>query len=89
MRRPYKAITKDTIARWVKNGMEAAGIDTNRFKPHSIRAASTSAAVKAKVPLQTILNTAGWSSCKTFAKFYNKPVEGVNYGKSLLNASRK
>ena len=52
--------------------MEAAGIDTSIFHPHSTRAAATSKAKEACVPIQEILDTAGLSS-KTFDRFYNKP----------------
>ena len=51
-----------------------SGIDTLRFKPHSTRAASTSAASNASVSLDDILHTAEWSSESTFAKFHNKPI---------------
>ena len=44
----------------------------SRFKPHSIRASSTSAAALAKVLLDTILWTADWSGHCTFAKYYKK-----------------
>jgi hypothetical protein len=50
-----------------------AGVDTNIFHPHSTRAAATSKAKAARVPIQEILNTAGWSSSRTFDQFYNKP----------------
>ena len=72
--KPYAPITKDTLARWVKSVMSSAGIDTSIFTPHSLRAASTSAAARNKVPLDTILATAGWSKESTFRKFYNKPI---------------
>ena len=51
---------------------------TLRFKPHSTRAASTSAASNASVSLDDTLHTAGWSSASTFAKFYNKPIVKEN-----------
>ena len=54
--------------------MSSAGIDTKKFRPHSTRAATVSAANNASVPLDEILTTAGWSSESTFAQFYNKPV---------------
>ena len=58
--------------------MKAAGIDTTVFKPHSMRAAATSAAKAANVPLQEIMNTAGWHSNSTFAKFYDRPIRSDN-----------
>ena len=54
--------------------MKDAGIDTMVFKPHSTRGASTSAAKPLNVPIQVIMNTAGWCSDSTFAKFYDRPV---------------
>ena len=44
----------------------------SRFKPHSIRASSTSAVALAKVLIDTILWTADWSGHCTFAKYYKK-----------------
>ena len=72
--KPHKAVSRDTIGRWVKTVLSSAGIDTKKFKPHSTRAAAVSAASNASVSLDEILKTAGWSSESTFGKFYNKPV---------------
>ena len=71
----YKAASKDTICRWIKTTLELAGIDLSRFKPHSIRSASASAAAVAKVPVDTILRTPGWSGPCTFAKYEKKPIQ--------------
>ena len=51
-----------------------AGIDGNVFKPHSTRAAVTSAAKRKGDIVSDILNVAGWSNEKTFARFYNTPL---------------
>ena len=72
--KPHKAVTKDTVSRWIKYTMKKAGVDSV-FKPHSIRAASTSKAKFAGVPLQTIIKTAGWASAKVFARHYDKPIQ--------------
>ncbi|KAL9985474.1 hypothetical protein ACROYT_G007888 [Oculina patagonica] len=74
----FKKVNRDTISRWVKSVLTDSGIDTSRFKPHSTRAASTSAASNASVSLDDILQTAGWSSECTFAIFYNKPIAKEN-----------
>lgn len=76
--KPFRKVSRETISRWVKFALTASGIDTSRFKPHSTRAASTSAASNASVSLDDILHTAGWSSESTFAKFYNKPIVKEN-----------
>ena len=76
--RPFRRVSRETISRWVKSVLTDSGIDTLRFKPHSTRAASTSAASNASVSLDDILHTAGWSSESTFAKFYKKPIVKEN-----------
>ena len=55
--------------------MEMAGIDTSVFKAHSVRGASTSAALDRGVPMQDILATADWSRESTFRRFYYRPKE--------------
>ena len=87
LRKPHSPVTKDTIARWVREVMKLAGIDVALFTPHSMRAASTSALARAKVPLHTILETAGWSRHDTFARFYDKPLQ-VDVSAGLLNQSQ-
>jgi hypothetical protein len=77
--KPHDAVTTSTIGSWVKQTMKSAGIDTSTFTPHSMRSASTSAAVRANVPLNTILATAGWSRESTFRKYYDKPLCNTEY----------
>ncbi|XP_053391151.1 uncharacterized protein LOC128553980 [Mercenaria mercenaria] len=81
--KPHKAVSKSTIARWVKLVLLKSGIDKS-FKPHSTRAAVTSLAKLKGVPLQTIIKTAGWANANMFAKFYNKPI--VPKAKTLQKA---
>ena len=82
--KPFNPVSRDTISRWVKTVMQQAGIDTAKFKPHSIRAASTSAAKRNAVPLENILAAAGWKSDCVFAKYYNKPVESKSFSEGVL-----
>ena len=42
--KPHKAVSRDTISRWVKTVLSSSGIDTKKFRPHSTRAAVVSAA---------------------------------------------
>ena len=69
--------------------MVKAGLDISVFTPHSVRGASTSAALRAKVPLETILTTAGWRKDNTFRKYYNKPLKGGDgeYAAKILQES--
>ena len=39
---PHNPVTSSTLARWIKNMLQLAGIDTGIFSVHSIRGASTS-----------------------------------------------
>ena len=72
--KPHKAVSRDTISRWLKSLLQLSGIDVSIFKGQSTRQSATSAASRADVPLNIIMDKAGWSSAKTFAKFYNKPL---------------
>ena len=51
-----------------------SGIDVLIFKSHSYRSASTSAADSKGVPVDVILQTAGWTNTITFTKFYKRDV---------------
>ena len=73
--KPYKAISRDTLSRWISVIMKDAGLDTSIFTPHSLRSASTSKAKRRKVSIQTILDTAGWKKDCTFRKHYEKEIK--------------
>lgn len=84
--KPYKKASKQTLSRWVKEALKAAGINTNQFQPHSTRHASNSAAFRLGVSLEVICRTAGWSErTATFAKHYNRPLtEKTDFAKAIL-----
>ena len=73
-KKPFLVVTKNTLGRWVKCVMQLADIDTNVYKPHSVRSASTSAALRGGAPVEDILTAAGWTKDSIFAKFYNRPI---------------
>ena len=86
--KPHKPVSQSSISRWVKTVMMKSGINTEHFKPHSTRAASTSAALRKGVPLEAIMAAAGCSTECTFATYYKKETkEDTNYGQSVLNCS--
>lgn len=83
--KPHKAVSKDTIARWIRTVMSHAGINVNQYGPHSVRAASTSKAWEKGIPIQDILKQAGWSNAGTFQKYYNKQVNrNSSFEKAVL-----
>ena len=73
-KRPHNPVSTDTLARWLKVVMSAAGLNTDIYKAHSTRSASTSAANEMQIPVEDILKAAGWKSEETFRKFYKKPI---------------
>lgn len=82
--KPFKPVSRDNVSWWVKTVMELAGIDTTKFKPHSTRAASTSAVKLKSVPLENILESAGWNNDCVFAKYYNKTFNTKSFALGVL-----
>ncbi|XP_036146143.1 uncharacterized protein LOC118646722 [Monomorium pharaonis] len=75
LRPPHRAVTSQTLGRWVKDILEEAGIDISVFSAHSTRHASTSFAASKGVNLEEIRQTAGWTeTSRVFAQFYNRPI---------------
>ena len=84
--KPYHKASKATLARWVKEVLTASGIDTTVYGPHSARAASSSAAKKGGASMQTVLDTAGWTTTSTFARYYLKPLNRRDYSEAVLDS---
>lgn len=83
--KPYTAASKSTTASWIKIGLRLAGINLDIFTPHSTRSASTSA-VAGKIPIDTIIKTAGWAKDCTFRKFYKRPISNdSSFSEALLS----
>lgn len=62
----------DTVGRWIKSVMAAAGIDTTVFGAHSVRGASASAARSVNVPLDAVLQAGDWSGLRSFSRHYQR-----------------
>ena len=77
--KPHKPITTSTLSRWCVSMLQQAGIDITVFGSHSTRSASTSHCRKKGLCMKEINKAAGWASEKTFAKFYNKPIQGEQF----------
>ena len=80
-----KPVSKNTLARWLRQVLNGAGVDTAQFSAHSTRVASTLAALSSGVPVDVVLRAAGWSSESTFTRFYRKE-PAVNMGQALLDS---
>jgi len=59
--------------------LKNAGIDTDIFIAHSVRGASTTAAVNNIVPPDDVMKMADLSHASTFQTFYYKPIFKANY----------
>ena len=82
--KPHLPINKDTLARWIRDVLHKAGVDT-QFGAHSTRSASTSAPASKGLPIDIVLKAAGWSSASTFTRFYKRePV--TNMGQTILES---
>lgn len=87
-KKPHKAVSSQTLSRWIKNTLQKSGINTSIFSAYSTRHASTSAAKRSGVSIDTIRKTAGWTArSKTFARFYDREIgaERDSFAKAILN----
>ena len=81
----HKSVQGATVARWIKQMLENAGIDS-KFKAHSTRSASTSKAYKAGASIVEIMEAACWSEKgSTFFKFYNRELPETSYQSHVLS----
>ncbi|KAG1546588.1 hypothetical protein G6F49_010451 [Rhizopus delemar] len=72
--RPTSCARPNTVTSWIKNDMAQAGIDTNKYQPHSIRSASSTKAVQLGFEINEVKAHANWSlNSNTFEKYYYKP----------------
>ena len=85
--KPHNPVSSATIARWLRDVLQQAGIDIGIFGAHSIRGASSSAAAAAGVTTNDILKAADWSSESVFWNFYYRPTGDVTYGRAVLSRS--
>lgn len=73
--RSHDAIARSTVSSCTKKVLRSAGIDTERHKAHSARAASTSAAITLGIIINTLMQHASWKSGEMFTKHYNEPID--------------
>ena len=84
-RKPYTAVSRATVSRWVGSCLTGAGIDISVYAAGSTRQASSSKA-SLSLPIDSVLSAVGWARGSTFATFYKKPfVRGSFAGAVLSN----
>jgi len=65
--------------------LETAGVNTEKFKAHSKRAASTSEALRKGVSIEDILKMGNWSNKSVWQKHYKKDLSTAErYQEKLL-----
>ena len=64
--------------KWIKDTISSAGIDTDVFKAHSTRSASSSKVKQVGIPYTEILKRGSWKGANTFTKHYDKHI--INKG---------
>ena len=80
--KPYHPVSKDTLARWIKDLLSLSGIDTSIFKPHSCHSASTSKASSSGVAIEHILKSGQWKSSSTFHQFYCRNITWTDFSEN-------
>ena len=68
-------VTKDTLARCLKEFIYFTGIDITVFKLHSTRGESNSIAFELIIPLPEVLKRGQWSNSSTFFHYYFRGME--------------
>ena len=71
----HKPVCKATLARWIKEALHLADVDTKVFQAHSLRGASTSKALLKGLSVKEVVDHGKWSLESTWQKFYHKTVE--------------
>ena len=83
---PYTPATSQTISHWRTDVMARAGIDTDVYKSHSYRMASTSKAIDLGVDREAVAQR--WSSPATMDKHYNRAASAQATSSSSKAARR-
>ena len=83
---PHKPVASSTIARWIKQILEASGVSLGEFSVHSTRGAASTAAALSGLSTQQIMARAGWSSEDTFSRHYYKPSAEADNAMTFVQA---
>lgn len=78
-RAPFTPAARDTVSTWTKQILPEAGIDTDHYKAHSTRGATTSKVTLLRIDINVLLKQASWKSEETYGRFYNKTIEKASF----------
>ena len=71
----HKPIFTTTFSRWCIRIMKESGVNMDMFGSHSTRAALTSKCKAAGLSFKETSKSAGWSTERPFAIYYDKPIQ--------------
>ena len=83
--KPHGKVSAPTVSRWMVSMMSKAGLDTEKYKAHSTRAASTTKAAERGVSFAQLQKCANWTNETTFQKFYYRPRMSSSFANSVLS----
>ena len=79
-----KPVVKQSLARWLKEVLGLAGIDTSVYKSHSYRGAGLSHAFQKGASIDQIVAAGNWANSSTFNMYYNAPSHSSDIGNIIL-----
>ena len=81
-----QSIRPKTVSVWLEEIMKMEGIDTTRFKAHSLRSASSTKAAMTGVPIENIKLHANWSlNNSAFEDYYYRPGDQHTKGAMIVD----
>lgn len=84
-RRAVRPLGAQAIAKCILIMLSRAGIDTRKYKAHSVRGAAASSALDAGVDIATVLLLGRWADVGNFQRFYNR----AQYAESVVGMIRR
>ena len=84
IKRPHRPIRPSTLGHWLKSCLQDAGLHKDSFSAHSTRGAAASKAILKGVQIESVLQSAHWSSQSTFRKFYHRDLISVSVPEAVL-----
>lgn len=73
-RKPFLPVSTATLARWLLEVLQLAGINTQIYKAHSYRSAASSYLFRKGLSVKQIMDKCFWKCDTTFYKFYLRQV---------------
>ena len=75
VRAQFRAVTANTVSRWIREFIGSAGVDTSVFGSHSTRGTAASKAAASGVAIDSILRAGHWARESTFRRHYQRECE--------------